>query len=329
VPTYNRAALLPQALESILQQVEPQDEVLVVDDGSTDDTAGLMRRYAGRVRYEVLPRGGAGRARNRALAMTDRPLVAYLDSDDEWMPGKLALQRRLFEARPEVLFSFSNFACRMQDGAVDRHHLREWNVDPRGWEFILPPGRQYSTLAQLPPGIEDFKVYLGDIYLQELEGDHILTSTMMVRREAAGDALHFAEDLPVLENKECFARLAGRGPAAYLDTDTTWQNGHSGPRLTHTHKVEWSTARLAVIDRVWQRDPAFVDRYRDRLARAVRQQHLERAKLLLTLGRTREARDDLRQVPNTPVKIRLLSALPGSVLQGMLMVRNRLRAARA
>lgn len=324
VPTYNRANLLPRALESILSQLQPGDEILVADDASTDNTAEVMKNYGAQVQYHPFAHGGAGVTRNRALALAKNPLVAFLDSDDEWMAGKLYLQRRLMEQRPDVLFCFSNFAARETDGSIVRQNLNQWNNDKRGWNYILGPGQPFSSFGALPPEVADFPVHIGDLYLAELDGDHILTSSMMVRREAAGDALRFSEDLPVLENKECFAKLAGKGPAAYLDTETTWQNGHSGPRLTQTHKVGWSSARLSVFERVWLKDKAFIAKHGEHLQQMVWAERLNRAHLYLGLGMSKEAREDLRQVPSSPLSYRLLSKVPGPLLKSTLVLRRKL-----
>ena len=324
VPTYNRANLLPRALDSILSQLQPGDEVLVADDASTDNTAEVMRRYGAQVKYHPFAHGGAGVTRNRALGLVRNPLVAFLDSDDEWMPGKLYLQRTLLELRPEVLFTFSNFAVREMDGTILHRQLDHWNNDKRGWSHMLGAGQPFSAIAPLPPEVADFPVHIGDLYLGELNGDHILTSSMMVRREAAGDALHFSEDMPVLENKECFARLAGRGLAAYLDLETTWQNGHAGPRLSQGHKVGWSTARLQVMERVWQKDPVFVAKHGAHLQKMVRAERLNRAHLYLGLGMSKEARADLRLVQGSPLSYRVLSKVPGPLLKGIVRFRRKL-----
>src|SRR5262245_57694351 len=89
IPTYNRAHLIRRAVDSALLQCTERDEVIVVDDGSTDGTTDILTRYAGHVRYLKLPHAGAGHARNAGIAAARNPLIAFLDSDDEWLPGKL------------------------------------------------------------------------------------------------------------------------------------------------------------------------------------------------------------------------------------------------
>ncbi|MDB5105280.1 MAG: glycosyl transferase [Fibrobacteres bacterium] len=99
IPTHDRAGLLPRAVESALAQKGADFHVLIADDGSTDGTDAVLSRYASDPRVSVLslPHGGVCRARNAAVAASRSPLLAFLDSDDEWLPGKLAAQVRLME----------------------------------------------------------------------------------------------------------------------------------------------------------------------------------------------------------------------------------------
>jgi glycosyltransferase involved in cell wall biosynthesis len=94
IPAHNRARELPACLESVLAQTLPPDEVIVVDDRSTDDTAAVLARYAGRgVRCERLPQGrGAQAARNHGVAVARHDWIAFQDSDDLWLPHKLEHQ---------------------------------------------------------------------------------------------------------------------------------------------------------------------------------------------------------------------------------------------
>jgi glycosyltransferase involved in cell wall biosynthesis len=93
VPTYNAGAYLPGALDSVLAQDYPHLEVIVVDDGSTDGTTHAVAPYVERgVRFLQQPNAGAGAARDAGVRAATGPLVAFLDSDDAWMPGKLTQQ---------------------------------------------------------------------------------------------------------------------------------------------------------------------------------------------------------------------------------------------
>lgn len=97
IPTFDRAAALPRAVDSALAQRGADFQILIADDGSTDGTPEVLERYQAdpRVRVLRLPHGGVCRARNAAVAECRSPLIAFLDSDDEWLPGKLAAQVKL------------------------------------------------------------------------------------------------------------------------------------------------------------------------------------------------------------------------------------------
>lgn len=95
IPTHNRAAYLPRAIQSVLSQTRPVDEIVIADDGSTDDTESLiarMRSQYPKIRYIRLPQnGGAQRARNAGIRAASGEWIAFLDSDDVWLPDRIRL----------------------------------------------------------------------------------------------------------------------------------------------------------------------------------------------------------------------------------------------
>jgi glycosyltransferase involved in cell wall biosynthesis len=103
ITTYNRARFLPGALESVFAQTfEGEVDVLVVDDGSTDDTAEVLGPYADRIRIVHQENGGRSAARNTAVREASGPFLSFLDSDDRWLPEKLARQVPALEADERV-----------------------------------------------------------------------------------------------------------------------------------------------------------------------------------------------------------------------------------
>lgn len=96
LPVFNRAAWVGRAIESVLGQTHPEVELIVVDDGSTDETPAVLAAFAGRVRLLRQENRGAYAARNLALRHARGDLVAFIDSDDAWYPEKLARQLPLF-----------------------------------------------------------------------------------------------------------------------------------------------------------------------------------------------------------------------------------------
>jgi glycosyltransferase involved in cell wall biosynthesis len=324
VPTYNRANLAPRAVESALACCTADDEVIVVDDGSTDGTRAALAPYGNRIRYVLVERGGAGRARNRGIAEARHDLVAFLDSDDQWMPDALDVKRTLMHERPDVVFCFSDFASRTTSGQVDRRALRFWHEDPRGWDEIL------ERIAGCEPSA-DAGIRIGSLYASEMRANYVFTSTMVARRSAAGSALRFAEDLPTYEDWECFGRLARTGPAAFIPWETAWQHRHDGPRLTDAGVIDSAYARIQVLERVWGADSDFLARQRRAYQAVLDAERRRYGKALVVAGRRDEARAAMRGLPLSAL-MRMALGLPAPVvrlgIEGRRLYRRVARAGR-
>jgi glycosyltransferase involved in cell wall biosynthesis len=142
VPAFNAARFLGEALDSILAQTHPAVEVIVVDDGSTDETAAIAAAYASRLRLIRQENRGPAEARNRGLACAQGDYVAFLDADDLWLPDKLARQMARFRARPELDFCVTG----IQNFWMDE--LSEEAARFQGHRFMeVLPGYVLQTLA--------------------------------------------------------------------------------------------------------------------------------------------------------------------------------------
>lgn len=113
IPAYNAAWCVGKAVDSVLAQKGCGFEVVVVDDGSTDDTAAVLARYGDAIRVVRQRNQGLSAARNAGIRAARGEFVAFLDADDWWLPGKLAPQLALLRARPEV--GFCSCAARVED----------------------------------------------------------------------------------------------------------------------------------------------------------------------------------------------------------------------
>lgn len=134
LPTYNRQRFLPEAFEAICQQTFPSWELIVVDDGSTDDTRQLVEAFAaqrpGQVRYVHQANQGVSAARNRGLDEAKRPYIAFFDSDDLWLPHHLTDLHGALEANPEVSWVFgAGRHLDLHTGKV----VKEDSFRPEGW----------------------------------------------------------------------------------------------------------------------------------------------------------------------------------------------------
>jgi glycosyltransferase involved in cell wall biosynthesis len=198
VTTYNYARFLPDALDSVLAQTYRNLEIVVIDDGSTDDTAEVVRRYADRgVRYVHRPHGGAGRARNTGLEVTSAPLVAFLDADDAWLPDRVEVGVAHLARHPELgLAAAHAYACdiEMRPTAVVPAATRE-----AGW------------------------------MLEELLVDNVVLnpSSVLLRRAAIEAAGGFSE-IPFAEDWETWIEIAKRFPIGFIDRPVALVRRHPG-----------------------------------------------------------------------------------------------------
>lgn len=102
IPTYNHGEFIEEAIGSVLAQTYRNLEVLVIDDGSTDQTFETLKRFQGRLRYVFQENQGVSSARNRGIRMAWGDFIAFLDSDDAWLPEKLELQMEILMQNPSV-----------------------------------------------------------------------------------------------------------------------------------------------------------------------------------------------------------------------------------
>jgi glycosyltransferase involved in cell wall biosynthesis len=116
IPAHNHARFLPDALASVRQQTWREFDVVVVDDGSTDNTAEVVAGFAPHVRYLYQPNAGPSSARNTGIRHTHGEYVAFLDADDTWMPEKLALQVEYLDAHPDAGLVFTKVLVMSEAG---------------------------------------------------------------------------------------------------------------------------------------------------------------------------------------------------------------------
>jgi glycosyltransferase involved in cell wall biosynthesis len=135
IPVFNGARTISRAIDSVLAQRDVDLEILVCDDGSTDGTAAALARYGDRLTVIAQPNRGRGAARNVCLDRATAPLVALLDADDWWVPGKLRAQLASAARHPECDVFFANAYVTKTNDIVYRALNGEWNVAHSGQIF--------------------------------------------------------------------------------------------------------------------------------------------------------------------------------------------------
>ncbi|WP_336980858.1 glycosyltransferase family 2 protein [Altererythrobacter fulvus] len=186
LPAYNAAGTVGEAIKSVLEQYCEDFELLLIDDGSSDDTLHRMLYYADRddrIRVVSRDNGGVSSARNLGVELARGRFIAFLDADDQWCADKLLCHRLLHERRGDLAGSFARIAFRPPAG--------------RG----MGPARTYSTV---PSGLLALEQVLG-------ENPSCTTSNLVVSRAALCSAGGFDETLSHAEDQDLLARLIERG----------------------------------------------------------------------------------------------------------------------
>jgi glycosyltransferase involved in cell wall biosynthesis len=163
IPAYNAAATIQATLDSVLCQTVPADEILVMDDGSSDETATILKRYGPRIKAFSQTNGGLSSARNALIAKAQGDLIAFLDSDDLWHPRYLETQRKLFELHPEAaaLFightNFNGLGSYFWEGVNTEAHLQVEKFEPASFmkRFRTAPGHFIMSFCCVPKHILD------------------------------------------------------------------------------------------------------------------------------------------------------------------------------
>ena len=202
IPTYNRGRVLEEAIESVLAQWAGDFELIVADDGSTDDTRQRLERiHDPRLRRLSLPHRGVAAARNAAISAGRGALISFLDSDDVWKPDKLAREWQFLRRHPEVGVVFSDLEKR--DGArFTPSFMRTTEVFSRWLREGIPSNMVLSAR---------------ETYLCLLEEAAVKTPALTVRRRLFEAVGGFDETWSSSEDWELLLRLAQVTPFGYID----------------------------------------------------------------------------------------------------------------
>ncbi len=172
IPAYNAALYIHKALESVLAQTSPVDEILVIDDGSKDNTRQVVEGYAPRVRLITQENAGPSPARNLGVASSSSTFIAFLDADDAWAPTKIERQLAAFAAAPDAVLCYTGLRHMFSDGSTSVVHttpVATLRDDMRlGNPAILPscvmiaraPFQQSGGFTSLLKGSEDWDLWL-------------------------------------------------------------------------------------------------------------------------------------------------------------------------
>ena len=212
IPTHNRKAFVMEAIVSVLAQTYEDFELIVVDDGSVDGTGEALKRYEESLHYLYQANQGVSVARNNGLALAQGEFIAFLDSDDLWLPKKLAIQVAFMDQHPEAQICYT-------DELWVRRGVR------------VNPKKRHAK-------------YSGEIYPHCLPLCIISPSSAIMRRGLFEQIGTFDPGLPVCEDYDLWLRVAARFPVFFIPQRLIVKRGGHPDQLS---RQEWGNDRYRVM----------------------------------------------------------------------------------
>jgi glycosyltransferase involved in cell wall biosynthesis len=193
IPAYNAAPYLERAIHSVLVQTRPADEIILVDDGSTDNTAEVAARFGAKVKLICQANAGVSAARNTGILAAKGDWIAFLDADDEWLPDRLRLQCELLDQQRDLSWVTGNFLyCRCSQGHQTYPALAETKL--------------MKVMERLGPAAVFGSFF--EAYALQANGN---TDTILVRKDKLFDAGLFVEGQRIIEDEDMWMKLGYLG----------------------------------------------------------------------------------------------------------------------
>jgi len=200
IPTFNRGWAIPEAIESVLTQERITFELIVVDDGSTDATGQILDRYGEQIILIRQHNQGVSTARNAGIQVARGELIAFLDSDDYWLPNKMITQVEFFKTHPDT------WICQTEEIWI------------RNGQRVNPKQRHRKRS--------------GMIFYESLALCLVSPSAVMMRRGLFDLIGRFDETLPACEDYDMWLRVSSRYPVFLIDTPLIVKRGGHGDQLS-------------------------------------------------------------------------------------------------
>jgi len=209
IPTYNRAHTLPRAIESVLAQTHQPCEIIIVNDGSTDETNAVLADYPGLCVIET-DNNGVSAARNVGIEKSEGEWIAFLDSDDEWLSDKL-------EKQWDAICNDDKLICHTD-------------------EIWIRNGKRVNQMKK-------HQKFGGRIYEKCLPLCVISPSSVMIHKSVFDDVGFFDESLEVCEDYDLWLRICAKYPVLFMDEQLMVKNGGHEDQLSRKH---WGMDRFRV-----------------------------------------------------------------------------------
>ena len=231
IPTYNRRDFITIALDSALAQTYKNYEIVIIDDGSSDDTKEALKPYQDSIRYFYHDNKGIAPTRNRGIREAKGDYIAFLDSDDYWLPAKLERQVECFSKNSHYGMVATRCSCTTPEGKF----LKKNRPGKSGW-------------------------VLTDLF----KASFIRTSSAIIRKECFDKVGLFDESLPECEEYDLWLRIAKHYPIGFINDVLTVYTDN--PKGVSTDSLAGRLQRLKVLEKDYLKEVIPTALYRKRLA---------------------------------------------------------------
>jgi glycosyltransferase involved in cell wall biosynthesis len=252
IPSYNSAHFLPETLESVFNQDCGDYELIVVDDGSTDNTRELIESYGNRITYLYQENSGAcSKPRNEGINIAKGEYISIFDSDDIMKPDKIRLQANFLDNNPDVGFVFTDF-CDVRGKVVSHNHVGTCPL--------------FNRLNKQKVGKNEYIIDKTDSYETLLSENFVGASSMVFRKNLFEDIGPFDESLDSSEDIDFTLRVARKYNLGFVDKICHLRRLHDGNMTTKAEKMFTRSLRVFSSQLGLPKSPKAQQRLIDKIA---------------------------------------------------------------
>lgn len=269
IPIYNRARYIKDCLESVFKQTNKDYEIILVDDGSTDNLREALIPYMERINYIYKENEGAASARNIGIKNAKGEYIAFLDSDDKWLNFKLELQLKVLNKLPSVGFIYTDFSCFSDSkGKIANSYMRKYFFTLNTYKLKFKEMyKNHSSLEELDLRIKDvspdINIYWGDVFDKTLLGPFFPTCTVLIRKKCFEKIGLLNENFETGEDYQFFVRVSKQFEVACIDYPTTaYRRFHADQLSGANMEIASNLALLKVVQELGLNDQVFYEKNR-------------------------------------------------------------------
>lgn len=251
IASYNRATLLEETLKSVFNQKFPDYEVIVIDDGSTDNTYEIVKKYEKKIIYKKINHTGQSAASNEGIRLAKGRYITFLDSDDLWYPDFLLTMYDKIESQDEYDFCFCNFKIFDKDEIIKHSYLKE-NYQKSGHLFELL-----------------------------LEGQFILNGAFLIKKRCIEKVGGFDEKMKLAKDWDLWLRLTSKFKGFYVDKTLLKIRFHDG-NISRDKRI--SQYNLFTLQKIKEYAPTEFEFYRIKIKKKIKENNRRVGKYQLQKG---------------------------------------------